>query len=282
MSSLTNRKMEPSEKLNEALKPIGARQWQAAFTLVELLVVIVLIGVWAALLGPALAKTRPTDQAVQCRNNLRQLTGAWSMYAADNNQILLASSAYFPLRTNWVAGWLDFSSNPSNWDITQDIVKSPIWSYLGSNSLIFRCPSDPSTVLVSGQRKPRVRSYSMSHVFGNGYWLPSAYWRTYTKQNEIVLPAKTFLFLDEHADSINDGEFANSINSGRIVDMPGSFHYNGACGISFADSHVETHEWLGMRIKPPYYGNGNIALNVTSADSANDVSWLAQNTTVAR
>ena len=258
-----------------------ARQHRSAFTVVELVAVIALVALWAAVLLPALAKAKPSNQSVQCRNNVRQLARAWSMYAADNNDILL-SSGYVAARTNWVAGYLDFSSNPSNWDITRDIVNSPIWPYLGSNGPTFRCPSDPSTVMLSGQRKPRVRSYSMSHVFGSGNWLPWPFWRVYAKLSEIIVPANTFVFLDEHSDSINDGQFANAMSADRIVDFPGSFHYNGGCGIAFADNHAETHDWLGSRIRPPYRGNGNLVLNVTSGDSAADVSWLAQNTTVAR
>src|SRR5688572_9809844 len=35
---------------------------------------------------PALARTQPNAKAALCQNNLRQLTGAWRMYAEDNLQ----------------------------------------------------------------------------------------------------------------------------------------------------------------------------------------------------
>jgi len=47
---------------------------------VELLVVIAIIGILAALLLPALGRTKASAQATQCMNNHRQIVLAWSMY----------------------------------------------------------------------------------------------------------------------------------------------------------------------------------------------------------
>jgi len=37
---------------------------------------------------------------------------------------------------------------------------------------------------------------------------PAKLWRTYGKMDNIVNPVKTFVFVDEHPDSINDAAFA--------------------------------------------------------------------------
>jgi prepilin-type N-terminal cleavage/methylation domain-containing protein/prepilin-type processing-associated H-X9-DG protein len=53
------------------------------FTMIELLVVIGIIGVLAALLLPALSRTRTQAHSAACKNNLRQIGMALTMYASD-------------------------------------------------------------------------------------------------------------------------------------------------------------------------------------------------------
>jgi len=65
------------------MKP-GPHSFVAAFTLIELLIVIVCLGVMAALLLPALARPKRAAPGYQCRNNLKQVNVSFRVWAIDN------------------------------------------------------------------------------------------------------------------------------------------------------------------------------------------------------
>ncbi|MDR1284124.1 MAG: prepilin-type N-terminal cleavage/methylation domain-containing protein [Opitutaceae bacterium] len=61
-----------------------ARVNRRAFTLVELLTIIAIIGILAAIIIPAVGQVRESARAVQCASNLRQIQMANIAWATDN------------------------------------------------------------------------------------------------------------------------------------------------------------------------------------------------------
>ena len=55
------------------------------FTLVEIMIVVAIIGLLAAIAIPSFVRARQTSQQNSCINNLRQIDGAKDVYALENN-----------------------------------------------------------------------------------------------------------------------------------------------------------------------------------------------------
>lgn len=99
-----------------------------AFTLLELLIVIAIIGVLAGLLLPAASQAKRKAKSAACRANLHQLGLAVRTYADDNEGLLPVIDP---------AGTAPRSA-----------IRAVISAHLGTNDAVFRCGEDSAGIFL--------------------------------------------------------------------------------------------------------------------------------------
>jgi prepilin-type processing-associated H-X9-DG protein len=189
---------------------------------------------------------------------------------------------------NWVVGTMEQTLDAADYPATHGGISefldpNTVLSIYVTNKAVYRCPAD--NYLDPNSHQVHVRSYSMNSAVGTAWNSSSTYtgnssdallgspvqggwlngntynnrqttWLTYGKMSSFSRPgpANTFVIMDEHPYSINDGSMASSAvaapGNTYLIDFPAGNH-NGAAGISFADGHVIIHKWLDARTYTP-------------------------------
>jgi prepilin-type processing-associated H-X9-DG protein len=258
--------------------------------LIELLVVIAIIAILAAMLLPALARSKQQAQGIKCLNNGHQLVLAWIMYASDNREALANNIGGQGAIGGWSQGWLtETKGNPDNTNFVLmmggavngiQAQTTTIGSYTKSPG-IYQCPADP--IIASGYGVARMRSYSMDFTCGSKSATQTEdssyadYWPNFFKTTDFKIASKTWVFSDEHPDSINDGiQYTPTADKedDQWSDLPASYH-NGACGFAFADGHSEIHRWMNHNTIHAIEGNDAwLQQGFTVVGSKVDIDWV--------
>ena len=101
---------------------------QRGFTLIEILIVVAIIAILAAIIFPAFSRARESGRAIACVSNLKQIGMALNMYAEDYD------------------GFHPIAGADVSWDAVDPVTGNGPWmqqlqTYLKSKKVL-RCPSD--------------------------------------------------------------------------------------------------------------------------------------------
>jgi len=213
------------------------------FTLIELLVVVAIIAVLAAMLLPALSKSREMARRAVCMGNLKQIYMAMEMYAEDKGDFYpppylnedgnywsnLLYALYISNRGLVYLGTMT-TSNGTECSKYTDYIGYCSDGCSGEKGTVFNCPSCKDGALFTTGRLTYPVSYSMNERLGVNHERSG-------KRSRLFYPSRTFMVMDS--------------NNTKNLYMQASRYYNTApypysvpihiegLNVLFCDGHVE-------------------------------------------
>ncbi|NQU39674.1 MAG: prepilin-type N-terminal cleavage/methylation domain-containing protein [Lentisphaerae bacterium] len=203
---------------------------RCGFTLIEMLVVIVILGVLVALIVPSVTRAREKGWEKRCAGNLRQLYAGALTHGAEKTWYPRGRSfidEYDRRHSGWIH-WVDWDS-PDSYRYTgaeaeSNIKGGTLWPYMGGQIAVYSCPTHVRTNAVV------VRSYAMyADMCGSG---GGSYQRVLT-----IRDASQKIFFGEVTEArlakTDDGSFFVTTNNL-------AYRHNGRANIVYADGHQES------------------------------------------
>ncbi|HET6387375.1 MAG TPA: prepilin-type N-terminal cleavage/methylation domain-containing protein [Armatimonadota bacterium] len=174
----------------------GANSRKQGFTLIEILVVITIISILAAILLPVFSAVRARARSASCISNLRQIGAALSIYQQDYD-------GFYPFAINPAVRlhpdrWSDdpeFESIVPNLPEFHDV----LYPYTRSREL-FRCPSDfgmPVLEQCPGWGIPETSS--VYETYGTSYFYLTEYAGYHLRDGSLQFPSRAAVVVDAGA-----------------------------------------------------------------------------------
>jgi prepilin-type N-terminal cleavage/methylation domain-containing protein/prepilin-type processing-associated H-X9-DG protein len=187
------------------------KRLSTAFTLVELLVVISIIGLLAAFAVPALGTARQSADKAKCLSNMRQLSSLYLTMVAAQDGVLV--DAADPNGTTWYNQLVNNNYLPA----------TNLAAYIKLS-----CPSALAAMKKLGYTYTVTRgSYGLNSKVGGA--------NATTRMAQVTKPSATFLLGDGPRVGANNG-FTMGINvNGNLL----TSYHNNKYAITFFDGHAE-------------------------------------------
>lgn len=205
------------------------------FTLIEMLTVIAIVAVLAAILFPVLSSARGKARQATCLSNLRQVGEAIGLYEQDSGGFLPTWSITHPTQSSPPATRDLPAADVVTWDLS-------IMKYL-KDKRVLMCPSNPTDGVNLSTKARNARAYTIAQ-----------YTQSYTAVNRpayglykdrIPAPTKTVLVYEKGAnppgawgDALGQNVLQTHSSSGQPGYSEASFHYEGK-NILYLDGHVK-------------------------------------------
>ncbi len=207
------------------------------FTLIEMLVVIAIIAILAAILFPVFSRARAKTRQTACMSNMKQIGTAILLYAEDNGHILPA----------WCFGAIAGNDNgPAQGAYTWDTVIQPYMK----NIAVFTCPDSPYGRIVkapNAEAGQPMRTYAMPRYVSDpkGAFRPGGTCDFPCPIDWPMVPVETVLVMEKGSRGIGivgdaAGEnFAQSHSASTQGGYDASLYHNGGKNFCFLDGHVK-------------------------------------------
>ncbi|EIP98533.1 prepilin-type N-terminal cleavage/methylation domain-containing protein [Opitutaceae bacterium TAV1] len=213
----------------------------SAFTLIELLTVIAIIGILAAIIIPTVSKVRENARQAECISNLRQIGSALLLYAGDNKHHLPAVSTDWPsVDTSWGRAIWTYAG------YSEESYKNPDNDLIGSSGVdrnIFHCPMTKRAPVAAPTVPGGVNSGRFSYGL-NGFPLSntSIGWTSGTKTNPIPL---SIITAPSRTSMVNECSFFLGGYEGYYQSF-GLVPHGGGTNVLFYDGHVERRAFTSI------------------------------------